>query len=145
MVAFFLLFVVAAPTGFGESFSKRTWTWFARDSTSSGSSYSDLYIDSKSVTRNGDGELVFWTKSKFSKPGKTGVFGAYSKYKVVGERTFRLVRTIDFGAQGQALDSNQLDRAEIQVMHTCQDGETGSLASLLNWLQAAGFYKEIPK
>lgn len=104
-----------------------------------------MYIDPKSVTRNEDGELVFWLKSKLSKPGGTGVFGTYSKCKVVGPKTFRLVRTIDFGADGQTLSSNQWDKAEIYMLHTCQDGEVGGFASLLNWLQAAGFYKELPE
>lgn len=135
---------MGAP-GYGESFSKRSWTWVARESPSYSSIYSDLYIDSKSVTRNEDGELVFWIKSKSSKPGGTGIYGTYSKYKVVGPKTFRAVRSINFGAEGQTLDSNQWDKAEIYTLHTCQDGEVSGFASLLNWLQAAGFYKELPE
>lgn len=104
-----------------------------------------MYIDSKSITRNEDGELVFWIKTKDSKPGGTGIYGSYSKYKVVGPKTFRVVTTIDFGAHGQTLNSNQWDRAEIYRIHTCEDGEAGGFASMLNWLRAAGFYEELPK
>lgn len=139
-----LVVLILASHASAQSFTGKTWVWLCRTPWASGnpSEYTELYIDPQSVKRNGDHELVFWTKSKWSTPGATGLRGTYSKWKVVGKRTFRLVEAINFDSKGVPVDSLQLE-AELQDVQVATE-ESLDWNAVVKWLETQRFYKVLP-